>query len=330
MTWRASAVLVPLLGCMAQPLAADPTPEGKTPAVVLISVDGLRPEVIRPEVMPFLHGLEARAAWTFEARTDPSQTLTLPNHFCMVTSRPTDGDGGHGITFNGYADTIVHQARGAYVASAFDVAHDHGLATGFFTGKTKLNVITHAYDAEHGAQDLSGDDHGPAKIDLLNEAPADDDETLATLEAALPLRAPFLLFVHLYDTDDTGHSLGFNPGEGSAYTEAARRTDQRLARLASQIGSQVGVLPTFILTSDHGGEGFDHADPTRDVNSRIPLFVWGDGINGTDLYSLNVPARDRVHAPIRNCELGNLAMSLLGLPPIPGSFFNRSLDLRVR
>lgn len=326
---------VPLWGCLAvsQPVEGpDPmaTPTEAQKGVVLISVDGLRPELIRAEVMPFLLGLEAQAAWTVEARTDPEWTLTLPNHFCMLTSRPTEGPDGHGITFNGYADTIVHEARGAYVASAFDVAHDRGLATGFFTGKTKLEVISHAYDRDHGAPDLTGDDHGSAKIDHHNEAPAGDDETLDAVEANLPFPSPFLLFVHLYDTDSTGHGSAFDPSEGSAYTEAARRVDRRLERLVALLEAQPNLQLTFILTSDHGGDRFDHSDPALPVNTRIPFFVWGEGVTAGDLYAKNSGVRDPQEQPIRNCEAGNLALGLLELPFIPGSVFNRDQDLRVR
>jgi hypothetical protein len=85
------------------------------------------------------------------------------------------------------------------------------------------------------------------------------------------------------------------------------------------------------VTSDHGGTTRnDHNDPKRPETYRIPLFVWGPGIPaGADLYSLLSNRGDpgtnwldyTAHPqPIRNGDAGNLALMLLGLPPIPGSF----------
>ena len=92
----------------------------------------------------------------------------------------------------------------------------------------------------------------------------------------------------------------------------------------------------IVLTADHGGTERNHGDPDRLEHHRIPFIVWGPGASpGADLYALN-PARadpgrskEGARPPIRNCDAGNVAMSLLGLPPIPGSVF-RDLALRQK
>lgn len=321
--------------------AAGPSPE---PArlVMLISVDGLRADAVTAELMPFLHERQAVGATTLQARTDPTSSLTVPNHLCMVTGRPMDGPEGHHFTSNRYVDTILHEERGFYVVSAFDVAHDRGVATALVSGKTKLGIISHAYDLEHGAADVVGADDGRAKIDFVRVEAAGDDDTLAAgLEAVSTLPLPALVFLHLSEPDHTGHGEGFDPADGTPYADSVRATDERLATLAERLAAMPGLAGTpvaWVLTSDHGGHEYGHYDLTDAVDTTIPFFAWGAGAQAADLYAVNAvrrrdPGREAQPAegaPIRNCEAGNLALALLGLPAIPGSVFGAAQDLRTR
>jgi hypothetical protein len=95
----------------------------------------------------------------------------------------------------------------------------------------------------------------------------------------------------------------------------------------------------IIVTTDHGGMWFNHGDPAFPPDYTIPLFVWGAGVGRGDLYQINSqtrtdPAEERpdynsAGQPIRNGDTGNLALALLGLGPIPGSFINSQQDLRI-
>jgi hypothetical protein len=251
----------------------------------------------------------------------------------MATGRPTEGDDGHHFTQNRYVDTIVHEERGFYVASIFDVAHDRDVATALVSGKTKLGIISHAYDAEHGAADEIGEDDGRAKIDFVRVETAEDGDTLAAgIEAAATLPLPALVFLHFSEPDRVGHGDGFDPAEGTPYAEAVNETDGRLRTLSQRIAALpnlAGASITFVLTTDHGGHDNGHYDLDNPLDVTIPFFAWGAGVDAGDLYEMNAGRRALPDAPIRNCEAGNVALDLLGLPAIPGSRFDAAQDLRV-
>ena len=96
----------------------------------------------------------------------------------------------------------------------------------------------------------------------------------------------------------------------------------------------------IILTADHGGKGHNHADPAEPLDYTIPFYVWGANVPaGKDLYALNPasrldpgtarPAYSAAVQPIRNGEVANLSLALLGLGPVPGSTINARQDLVV-
>ena len=94
-----------------------------------------------------------------------------------------------------------------------------------------------------------------------------------------------------------------------------------------------------VVTADHGGLGPSHLDPRRFANFRVPFLVWGAGVAaGADLYAINPtyadPGKARVGyaaalQPVRNGDVGNLVLDVLGLPPIPNSEHDYAQDLEV-
>ena len=73
-----------------------------------------------------------------------------------------------------------------------------------------------------------------------------------------------------------------------------------------------------------------HVYPEYELNYTIPLLVWGAGFTpGSDLYDYFSNRLDPQHSrpdygyryqPLRNGDSSNIALSLLGLNPIPGSY----------
>jgi hypothetical protein len=293
--------------------------------VLAISVDGLNPRALDqlgPEGAPAFQRLLAEGAGTLEARTQVEQTVTLPNHTSMVTGRRiAAARGGHGVTWNtDRRGTTVQGAAGGPVSSIFTSVEAAGGSSALFAGKAKFSLFKRSW---RGAIDrFVVEEQAPrlvraARADLLS---ADRD----------------LTFLHLALPDTAGHASGFM---SAPYVAAVARTDRLVGRLLAAVDSDPELSRDLVvvLTSDHGGAGAGHADPTAPDSYRVPFLVWGAGVAPADLYAINPDFRSpgttrpgyRGVQPIRNGMLADLAASLLGLPAVPGSTQDADQRLRV-
>lgn len=325
--------------------AANPIAASQPVRVIHVSVDGLRPDAITslgPAHLPNFYRLRMEGAVTDNARTDYAYTVTLPNHATQLTGRRVNGAGGHNWVANSdpAPGATLHNNKGSYVASVWDVAHDHGLRTACYASKSKFVLFEQSYNETNGAADVTGSDNGRDKIDVY----VNDEDTAALVARFIEdhIADPFhYAFIHLRDTDDAGHADGWDVTPGSAYSFAVRDMDARLGELLDMIdqNSSFATSTYVILTTDHGGTDFGHDDEADSDNYTIPFYVWGPGVAcGADLYALNPltrgdpggtrPTYGATPQPVRNGEAANLALSLLGLPPVPLSQINvpNSLD----
>ncbi len=345
LTRRASlvaALLVaaaPLSGGTPHVVEAPPSDAPGVLHVVLISVDGLRPDAVDalgPAGAPALHRLRAGGATTDNARADYDWTITLPNHTTQLTARGVNGARGHNWTTNVDPDPgqTLHANKGAYVASAFDVAHDAGLRTALFASKSKFTLFRDSYGPEHGAPDTTGTDDGQGKIDLF-VADGDTGALVDRFVAELQVARPALAFLHLRDADSAGHGSGWDLAPGSPYLDAVRHADRLVGLVLAAIEGDPELRGTtaVILTADHGGSGRDHGQASSAAHYTVPFYVWGAGVDaGADLYALNGatrldpgtgrPGYGAAVQPVRNGDAANLALDLLGLGDVPGGTLN--------
>jgi hypothetical protein len=334
-----SMKIIPLLACL---FACTLVARGAD-YVIAVSVDGLGSVYLQKLVeegkVPAFRRLMAESVGTTHARADYDITVTLPNHTTMVTSRGITGPEGHNWASNTdpAKGVTLHSRKGAYVSSVFDVAHDHGLRTGVWATKSKFALFDVSYDATHGAPDATGVDNGRDKVDVF--LCAKSPELQKSFIGTMTTQPCQFAFVHFGDGDGAGHKLGWG-SEG--YNAAMVQIDGYLGAMMDLIATNPALKgrTVMIVTSDHGGEGTDHKDAGKPVNFTIPFYVWGAGIAPGDLYEKNAgtrlspgegrPGYAEPVQPVRNGDLGNLALSLLGLPAIPGSTINVKQDLRAR
>ena len=322
--------------------------------VILISVDGLRPEAMLPPLVdqhPAMKQL-TQGAWTAQARCDPDISITLPNHIDMITGRLVAGKHGHAWVGNVDPPSrtmggTLHLKNGLYISSVFDVAHDAGLQTALISGKWKFVLFEQSYGEDAGGPDDVAPNYGKDKIDCFVCSPKSMDQVqqlAAFIQGAGDRQKKTFTFLHLALPDFVGHASGWDLSNGSAYRQALLDIDAALGFILSKINNSPTLKDrvAMVLTADHGGgvPFISHLDPEAPVNFTIPFLVWS-GVHQTqvDLYAINATTRhcpaanERFTAnqlpPIRNSDAGNACLMLLGLPAIPGSTVNAGQDLQI-
>ncbi|MBK8915250.1 MAG: alkaline phosphatase family protein [Phycisphaerales bacterium] len=247
------------------------------PRVIVISIDGLRPDVIHPEATPALAMLRDGGLWAAEALNDlPS--VTLPNHTSMLTGLPTSV---HGMIAN---TTVPGFVRFPTILST---ARAVGLKAGFFASKTKMRYLAPPSDIDISLIE--------SNLDVLVDG----------VTEALRTNAADLIFLHLREPDSTGHASGWLSSE---YLDAVAWSDGQVARLVETLGDSLTRLdadrPTYLLiTADHGGVSLNHFENVPE-NRRIPWILAGPDVIG-----------GRIERPVTTLDTAPTVLALLGLEP---------------
>lgn len=330
----ALTVLLGTQACAAVPSDRDAGPAERgvvrradAESVIAISIDGMSVAAVRRlgrKQLPNLYRFMRQGASTTNARTEREMTVTLPNHTGMVTGRRIDAAaGGHGVTWNDdrLTPSTVQAAAGTDVRSVFSVVDAAGGSSALFAAKTKFSLWQRSWPE---AIDVT-------TIDEDNSALV--DRFVADLDTDRDFR-----FLHLSPPDIAGHAGGWM---SPAYLAGVRKADALLGRVVAAVDAdpvrKAGT--TILLTSDHGGRGRDHSDARQLDDYRVVFMARGAAVGrGVDLYAINPTYRDPGtrrttygirRPPVRNGMIANLALDLLGLPPVEGSELDASMDLRL-
>ena len=136
---------------------------------------------------PAYHRLMDEGAWTFDARTAVEQTVTLPNHTGMLTSRRIERTlGGHGVTWDDdrLRPRTVQAAARRSVGSVFSRLAGEGQSTAMFATKKKFSLYQRSWP---------GMDRAVIDLDstrMVQTLTADLDHHAAGLHLRPPARTP--------------------------------------------------------------------------------------------------------------------------------------------
>src|SRR5690606_573366 len=250
--------------------------------VIVISIDGLRPDAIDHFEAKTLQRLIREGSSSMEARTI-TPSITLPSHTSMLTGVEPRV---HGITWN---KNHVEENGRVRVPTILSIARANGLRTAAFFSKGKFDhlllpgSVDHAVLPNGNGTWLAG-------------------RTASEVERYLADHSPNLLFVHIGDPDYAGHFVGWM---GSVYGVAVRHADGAVARVLEAADAAFGAGNyTVIVTADHGGHGRTHGTEA-DTDMTIPWIAWGKGVR----------AATQLPRSIHTTDTAATALWLLGLQP---------------
>jgi predicted AlkP superfamily pyrophosphatase or phosphodiesterase len=264
-----------------------------TPRVILVILDGLRPDAITPHVMPVLSAVADRG-WSAVAHTvRPSVTVAALASLATGVSPAR-----HGLDADRKLPAPAVLRRLAPLPAHLQ---RHRRRTAICTGRLPLyhRLLAGSLLRVAGATSFCSAGRLPAEI---GERARDFLQRLR----------PHLGVVYLNDCDVAGHRDGWM---SPSYLEAAHALDGAVGALVS-LEEEVGT--TLLVTADHGGGGVaptDH-DAPHPVNDRIPIIAAGSSI----------PHHVAEDGSASLLDLPPTILDLLGVP-VPPQYEGRALDL---
>ena len=223
--------------------------------VILICIDGMRPDGFEKCGNPYTEELKKICSYTYNAKTVfPPETLQA--HMSMIRSvTPQE----HGVLTYKY----VRPTCKAY--GIFERIKNAKLKGGsaMFYGWEPLRDIARPNSLSYSTFIKIGS-MGGENVDILLT-----DEADRAISKRMELGNPFdFVFLYLPETDEEGHRSGWM---GERYLEKISVAVDCVKRMIEKYGDEYSV----ILMTDHGGHELNHGQDVPE-DMIIPLFFYGD------------------------------------------------------
>lgn len=267
--WLARIAVLLFVGAVGAVQAQAGTPLAQADDVVIIVVDGLRPDALKQAKVPNVDSLIKRGASTMKAQT-VTPSLTLPAVTSMLTGLTVEQ---HGVDWNEY-----EPMRGYLKApTLFEIASFTGSKWGamFITKEKLLHVAKQ--DRRLILQVCSVNEQGCNAQKVAADV-------ITVYRQASDSTKPTLFFIHLPDADLAGHAKGWM---SKPYLKAVEDCDRAIGTILKGF-KELGLYDrtTFIVTADHGGHETTHGTNAPE-DMTIPWIAAGPGIkNG---YAIKEP-----------------------------------------
>ncbi|MGH7371371.1 MAG: alkaline phosphatase family protein, partial [Candidatus Methylomirabilales bacterium] len=202
---------------------AVPPAHSRFRRVIVVSIDGARPDALLVAKTPTITRLWKQGAYSFRAQTI-SPSTTLPAHTSMLTGISPDR---HGERDNSWWPGEATVA----VETVFSLAKSRGLTTAMVVAKEKFGFLAR-----------------PGSLDHFEVVTHPAPEVVHRAVAYLRSERPHLLFIHFTDADLIGHLHGWMSSE---YLIALQTVDDAVETLLRALEETRLIRDTLlIITSD--------------------------------------------------------------------------------
>lgn len=215
--------------------------------VILISVDGMRPDGFLTCKNPYAEEMMKKAYYTLDGQT-VLPSVTLPCHMSLFHSVPPQR---HGITTNTYVP-MVRPLNGL-----FEQLHKAGKICAMYYGWGQLRDIATPITVTYAQC-----------INARRTAGSSDTELTDCALTRIRKNKPDFVFLYMVETDQKGgHDNGWM---SEAYLSRISIALDNIRRVIEEFGDEY----TVIVTTDHGGHDRTHGlDLPEDMT--IPMFYFG-------------------------------------------------------
>jgi len=308
-------LLLVCLGGLSLEVSASRGEEPSARKLLLIGIDGCRPDALRAARTPHLDAL-AEAGKLVEGtlilspRYRRSNTVSGPGWSSILTGVWADKHGVHDNSFQGkqydrfphFFQRLKQHDPDCFTASLVTWApiHEHIVA-----GADLSRVLEGAEKNDHAGADLLA---AREAADILREA-----KTTA-------------VFAYFGQVDETGHRKGFHPTVPE-YVQAIERVDAHVGTLVDAVRARPRYAEEewlFLVGTDHGGRGTDHGGG-HDVPEILETFliVSGPSVDRSAIagptYMVDLPVTALVHLGVAIDPRWQLDGRPLGVrPPAAG------------
>ena len=228
--------------------------------VILISIDGMRPDGLKNCKNEYLDELLSKASYTFTART-VMPSVTLPCHMSMFHSVTPER---HGTTTNTYAPQ-VRPIKGLFER----IAQSDGSCA--------------MYYGWHPLRDIAR----PGSLlaaEYINAYSFDHTDGMLTDSAINHIKRahPDFVFLYMVETDEKGgHDAGWM---SETYLDYIWHAINNVKRVIEETNGEY----TVIVTADHGGHGRSHGSE-MDEDMTIPMIFYGKDFEaGKELFDVSI------------------------------------------